>query len=1307
MVMLNSVTPTLTAALLDSLGVVLKATAQTISGVKTFTALPITAVVPTAGNQFTNKTYVDTAIAAAGGGIMTLIETTDDLEAIIEAGAAGDSFWLEAGTHTVTGATTMPAVDMSVYGSRESVVSFTGAHDAFETAFDRNTFIGFTIAGSGAANGSGIDSTGDELRVMDMWFDWNGAGATANAAVRSSGANCHIFENDIDGQWGNGIHILTGVQQMVNENWVHGVTGHGILSTTVAQAQILDNLITDGVTASRHAIMVEAGSYIIVGRNIIEDWDAAATMVGIYWTDATFGQISKNIIRSTSGQGIVLEDDSGTDPDDVIVEGNIIDAPTSHGIEVNDGDRVQILGNHISNGVTAVTDGIHMVNTDMAICSGNTIYDWDAADPMVGILWVDGIGGIITGNYTFSTSGNGINVKRTAEDPDDVIVSNNIIDTPKTDGISCANANRIQLHGNKIMNGIFVFGGVRAIIIDSCDYVTIQDNTISNWDDDAGFIGIWVLTSVFGIISNNLIRQTGSTGILLSLGDADFMISGNVIDTPGGTAIQCEDVDRVQILGNHITNGVTATTYGIHAINCDYGTVQQNTIDNWDANANMAGILWTDGVFGSIQGNLIHLTSLHGIWLDDAGATDPDDMVVSGNIIDAPGGDGIRCEDADRVQVNGNHVTNGATNGRHAINVLVSVNGVISGNMIENWDVGASMSGIVVNGGSACVISSNDITNVGALGINVVTNPSTIVNGNYIFTCGNVGIRPISSEDSIISNNIIDTPSDNGIKCDTSDRCQVIGNTVLNGVTTLTEAIEIDTCNYATVRNNLVNNWDAAATMVGIFVDSSTFVAVSDNLIHLTSGHGIHLDDVSGTDPDDCVVSGNLIDAPSGHGILCEDADRVQLIGNHVTNGVTTITHAVEANNCVCAIISGNIIWNWDAVASMRGINVLNATCVDVIGNVIWDTSDRPIFCSTGNFAVVSGNLIRNSSSVTSIAISGITSSVVTGNFIELGNTGIQILNATQGSTVTGNFIYNNGFYGVDIDTSPHTVVDGNCLFSTASYSVYIHGSQFVTVSNNTIDECANHSIFAETDGTDPDDLLIQGNMIEAPDDDGIRVENGDRCQVFGNHITNGVTASTYGIYMLNCDLGMVKGNLIDNWDAAATMDGIHWTDGVGGLIEGNTINLTSGSSIVLEDDSATDPDDMTVRGNVCVSFGDDAIRCVDADDVAISGNTIRANTANGAHGISCDNCDWAIVSGNKIRDVDFDATADGINFANGTVGLIDGNHIRNPGRAPIRLEDTQTQSDVVNNRIDGDAVVLGAGAGNQDDWGSGHSFNQ
>ena len=40
-------------------------TAQTISGIKTFTALPETSIAPTTNNQLTNKKYVDDAIASA------------------------------------------------------------------------------------------------------------------------------------------------------------------------------------------------------------------------------------------------------------------------------------------------------------------------------------------------------------------------------------------------------------------------------------------------------------------------------------------------------------------------------------------------------------------------------------------------------------------------------------------------------------------------------------------------------------------------------------------------------------------------------------------------------------------------------------------------------------------------------------------------------------------------------------------------------------------------------------------------------------------------------------------------------------------------------------------------------------------------------------------------------------------------------------------------------------------------------------------------------------------------------------------
>lgn len=47
-----------------------------ISGLKTFTTLPVTSVVPTTANQFTNKAYVDDAVAAQTGSTTPLIDAT-------------------------------------------------------------------------------------------------------------------------------------------------------------------------------------------------------------------------------------------------------------------------------------------------------------------------------------------------------------------------------------------------------------------------------------------------------------------------------------------------------------------------------------------------------------------------------------------------------------------------------------------------------------------------------------------------------------------------------------------------------------------------------------------------------------------------------------------------------------------------------------------------------------------------------------------------------------------------------------------------------------------------------------------------------------------------------------------------------------------------------------------------------------------------------------------------------------------------------------------------------------------------------
>jgi len=366
-----------------------------------------------------------------------------------------------------------------------------------------------------------------------------------------------------------------------------------------------------------------------------------------------------------------------------------------------------------------------------------------------------------------------------------------------------------------------------------------------------------------------------------------------------------------------------------------------------------------------------------------------------------------------------------------------------------------------------------------------------------------------------------------------------------------------------------------------------------------------------------------------------------------------------------------------------------------VVGNTIWAVNGIGITAQRYDRSVISGNSVSNRL--------GITPSI-----------GID-LRGPETVVVSNNNIFDTDSYGIyvypfgDADIADDMILIGNLIDTPGDDGIRLETSSRSNITGNRIIGSAAHGIHVLTDpgnANDSDDCVLSANIIDAPVGDGIHIVNGDRTQVMGNKILNGVTEDTDAIYMENCDYGQVVNNHIYNWDAAATMVGIYWTDGVKGMICVNHITATSDSAIVLEDDSGTDPDDMTIRGNVCDTFGNHGIRTADADEVTISGNTLRDNTANGTHGIYVDNSDYYTINDNQIRNIDNDATCDSIHTLNSDEGLINGNNVHGSGRDGVRLEDTTTNTEVVNNATHGDGVTLGAGAGNQNDWGSGHNLN-
>jgi len=1002
---------------------------------------------------------------------------------------------------------------------------------------------------------------------------------------------------------------------------------------------ISDNVVYDtGPAAGRSLTLLTVNSARVHNNIFRNDRDDSLLVSGGINTI-----VHSNYVTATGGIGIQLASAAGpVDPDDCIVYGNLIDGPSDHAISCTNADRVQVLGNHVLNGVTGATFGIHIDTCYYAQVNSNNIENWNAAAAMYGIAIDSCQFCTIDENVIHETSGYGIVLY--GAQPSQNIIANNIICAPESSAILAQACQRLSILGNSISWG--QTATTYGIHMQETSNSQVCNNIIENWDSAVNMGGILWTDGVKGIISDNSILTCSGHGIWLDdaagVDPDDCIVSGNMIDAPSGDGIRCEDADRVQVLGNHITNGVTAATFAIFLDNCDYSMVDDNMIDDWDAAAGMIGIHWTDGLHGSVRDNHTNATSAEGILVEDAGGTDPDDMIISGNMIMAPGANGIRTEDADRCLMSGNHVS--------GLTVAAGFHGIdhdggyslIADNLIFDWDGAATADGIRING-LYVHVTGNTLRQIGDAGINGVNVTGSLFSDNWIFGTGGAGIETTNlGRGMIIGNNII-SAGGSGIES--------------SGVV-----------DYSVVSMN--NIYDCGG--IGIELHRGQWTTVEGNMIYSPASHGIYCY-TDTDDPDDYLILNNMVDAPTGHGIFVENGDRAQVLGNHITNGVTAATYAVYLNNCDYSQASDNNVWDWDAAANMDGIKVSTCSQSIVCGNMVQDASLNGINMDNSGQAVVNSNNV-NSCGADGITLNSGNHIVCNGN-ISYDNASEQIhVIASDWTAVIGNDL-RAGVAGVKIDTTSDESVIADNIIALGTYGVEITATVRVTVIGNVITDTTSHGIYAYTTGTDPDDLVIGQNIIDTPTNHGIYVQNGDRCQIAGNHICNGVTAVKHAVWLVNCDAAMVQTNHIFNWDAQANMRGIYWQDGVNGIVSDNYIEDCTGEGIFIWDVGGTDPDNLLVANNFIDTVAGTGIRLVEADRAQVLGNQILRGVTAATNGIYLNDCDFSKVMDNLVYDWDANAGMDGINVTSSARVTVHGNTVMLTTSEGIVLSGTTSSS--------------------------------
>ncbi len=278
---------------------------------------------------------------------------------------------------------------------------------------------------------------------------------------------------------------------------------------------------------------------------------------------------------------------NGETYDDILIQENIINQNTTDAIEINNGDNITIIGNHIGvsgdglteqsaagAGITASASDNLVIGGDRSLGEGNRIAGAAFASYLITIASSDGA--IIQGNVLGASA-----------DGSDITTSRGIR-TDISDNITIGGAN------DNLRNYICGIDDVAAISISNADVVLIQNNYLGVGTSDTHLIGNNSGNSIPGV---NIFSST------------NFTIDGNLIGGSRGEGIEIEFSSDGSIINNLIgvrPDGITGFGNNTYGINFSTNTIN-NVIVGGNGSENTIAYNGDDGIrtsqtsFGTIE----------------------------------------------------------------------------------------------------------------------------------------------------------------------------------------------------------------------------------------------------------------------------------------------------------------------------------------------------------------------------------------------------------------------------------------------------------------------------------------------------------------------------------------------------------------------------------------------------------------------------------------------------------------------------------------------------------------------------------
>jgi len=590
-----------------------------------------------------------------------------------------------------------------------------------------------------------------------------------------------------------------------------------------------------------------------------------------------------------------------------------------------------------------------------------------------------------------------------------------------------------------------------------------DDIVVSGFIIDAannGF-GVTGTNADHAVIDRNIIGNSVTAGIGLT-GAAGSTITDNTITNPGQNAIRLVNVSETTTVSGNNTDGGAAAAIFVS------GGTDNLVIDGNTINVPLGDGVLLDNLTGAaaVTNNVINQPGLSGIASTNTMAT----LTVTGNTIDEPGDDGIAVfGPAPDSTVSGNVITGVTDFGDMGIRIDGAVGDwSILGNTVEHDTTNPGERGVlVINSTADFTVDGNNLESAFRDGITFITWTGEATLTNNVATENlDDGISFFDVRDSIITmmNNTLDNNAANGVRIDLSDNVVVtsVDDTMTNNANGFFWWNSTGSLNVrrATMTGNALNG--ALVDVDGVAGDEAR-ITIRESTI-TNNGEGIV---IRATGP--AGVAG-------GPRITSSIRDNISISEND-DGGVVLET---QLGATQVATISNNTISNNGQVAATRGFGIgvfsdsdpagadgTSTAEVTILRNTLNDnqgdatSATAGMYFNTAGDAVLTANLVANDIDGTGAATAGSTDAV----HFDFANTVTDINTVTM----TGNNIANITDTGLVLNVG----VTGDPLTDNArvDFAANLNDISFANVGVRTQTQAGSVTQFSFTNGSVTDSV--------------------------------------------------------------------------------------------------------------------------------------------------------------------------------------------------------------------------------------------